>query len=89
MNTKITVGLMCVIGALIPLSAWLKKTGSGDSVFWDIISSLAVLVLLFLGLFREQTSDYKSSRVPPKIAAAILCLVGLWTIFCFYQALAH
>jgi hypothetical protein len=89
MNTKITVGLICIIGALIPLSAWLKRTGSGDSIFWDSISSLAVLVLLFYGLFRGQTSDHKSSRVPPKIAAVILCGIGLWTIFCFYRALAR
>ncbi|HLX94649.1 MAG TPA: hypothetical protein VKU37_02790 [Verrucomicrobiae bacterium] len=89
MSTKTTLSLIAIIGTLIPLSAWLRKTGSSDFIFVDLIASLIVLVLLFFAAFREQTTGDKSERVSPRAAGVVFCGIGFWVIFCFYRALAR
>jgi len=90
MSMKKTVSVICALGVLFPLSSWLiAKTGSTVFVVLDLAASVLILGLLGYAAFREQTTDDKSERVPPKAAATIFCGIGLWIAFCFYRALAH
>lgn len=90
MNTKKTVSIICALGLIFPLPSWLVvKTGHTAFLFLDLAASLLILGLLGYAAVREQTTDDKSEKIPPRAATVIFCGVGLYVAFCFYRALAH
>lgn len=90
MTTRQVIRLLILSGPVLSLITLVAcKRGDTALIILAVVVSLIFAGLMVYAFFREKALGDKSERISPRTTGIILCGVGLWTIFCFYRALAH